>query len=273
MTHCAVCRSDGSSGGFHKPNEELRATSWLATLIDALGREPSVAVRLNAGKTGAGKSVVGGRRVGWNDAGFHLSERPAFTFDPALHQGLYYVQDASSMFVGHVVGELTRNAAGPLTVLDACAAPGGKTTAVIDALPEGSVVVANEFVAKRAAVLRENLAKWGYPYVVVTQGDTSRFSQMEGVFDIVVADVPCSGEGMMRKDEDAVGQWSDGLVEQCSRLQHEILGNLWGALRPGDTLSTVPALSIRQKMSRRLRGLQTNTGPSRWLYLLMRRGA
>lgn len=222
--------------GFINRMKSCGPPPWLATLIDALGREPSVAVRLNAGKAGAGKSVVGGRRVGWNDAGFHLSERPAFTFDPALHQGLYYVQDASSMFVGHVVGELTRDAAGPLTVLDACAAPGGKTTAVIDALPEGSVVVANEFVAKRAAVLRENLAKWGYPYVVVTQGDTSRFSQMEGVFDIVVADVPCSGEGMMRKDEDAVGQWSDGLVEQCSRLQHEILGNLWGALRPGGYL-------------------------------------
>ncbi|MDE6323240.1 MAG: rRNA cytosine-C5-methyltransferase [Paramuribaculum sp.] len=210
--------------------------SWLATLVDALGGEPSVAVRLNTGKTAPGSTVSGGRRVGWNNAGFHLSRRPAFTFDPALHQGLYYVQDASSMFVGHVVGELTRESGRPLTVLDACAAPGGKTTAVIDALPQGSIVVANEFVAKRAAVLRENLAKWGYPYVVVTQGDTDRFSSVGPVFDLIVADVPCSGEGMMRKDDDAVSQWSESLVAQCSRLQHEILRNLWGALKPGGFL-------------------------------------
>lgn len=140
------------------------------------------------------------------------------------------------MFVSHIVRHITENSLRPLTVLDACAAPGGKTTAVIDALPEGSLVVANEFVGKRAAILRENLAKWGYPLTAVTQGDTSRFARTPETFDLIVADVPCSGEGMMRKDDDAVAQWSEALIAECASRQREILTNLWTALRQGGHL-------------------------------------
>lgn len=137
------------------------------------------------------------------------------------------------MFVGHVVRSLSREWAGPIAVLDACAAPGGKTTAVIDALPEGSLVVANEYVPSRAAVLRENVVKWGYPSTVVTRGDTACLARLGETFDLVVADVPCSGEGMMRKDDEAVAQWSMGLVRDCAALQWEIVCNLWETLRPG----------------------------------------
>lgn len=209
---------------------------WLATLSQAFDDEPSVAVRLNRRKRAAAGVLpaAAARRVPWCDAGFLLDRRPAFTFDPLLHQGAYYVQDASSMFVGHVVRSLTAGATAPVVALDACAAPGGKTTALIDALPPRSVVVANEFVPQRAAVLRENLAKWGYPLVAVTQGDTKRFrADARACFDLVLADVPCSGEGMMRKDAEAVRQWSARLVEQCVERQREIVDNLWPALRPG----------------------------------------
>lgn len=144
------------------------------------------------------------------------------------------------MFVGHAVSrvlDLIDTGGRPPVVIDACAAPGGKTTAVIDALPDGSLVIANEFVPARAAVLVENLTKWGYPDVIVTRGDTSRLVKpLSSVADIVIADVPCSGEGMMRKDEDAINQWSKSLVTSTARLQREIIDNLWSTLRPGGIL-------------------------------------
>ena len=208
-------------------------------LIEALSdTAPSVSVRLNRRRPGAMPldTIAGqptGNPVPWCDNGFYLAERPRFTLDPAIHQGLYYVQDASSMFISHVIDTLTRDIDTPIVYLDACAAPGGKTTAAIDRLPQGSLVVANEWDFKRAPILRENLAKWGHPDTVVTRGDTRRISRLRAMFDIIAADVPCSGEGMMRKDPEAVAQWTPALVTQCADRQREIIDNLWPALKPG----------------------------------------
>lgn len=203
----------------------------LGELPDVLmSTEPETSVRVNASR-GISRPD-GATPVDWCDTGFYLDRRPAFTFDPALHQGLYYVQDASSMAVRTVIASLTAGR-GPLLLLDACAAPGGKTTAAIDAMPAGSLVVANEFDRKRAPILAENIAKWGSPAVIVSRGDTVRLGRLRDTFDIVIADVPCSGEGMMRKDPDAVSQWSPRLVADCAALQREIVENLWPALRPG----------------------------------------
>lgn len=222
------------------PEDFLRMLGDLG--LQELGKalaegEQCTSVRLNRYK-GISESDISfsGPAVGWCEAGIYLPERPRFTFDPAFHQGCYYVQEASSMFHAHVVRELTRDSGKPLRVLDSCAAPGGKTTAVIDSLPEGSLVVANEYVPARAAVLRENIIKWGYPSAIVTRGDTAAFRRLKESFDIVVADVPCSGEGMMRKDDEAVAQWSPGLIRECAERQWEIVGNLWPALRPGGVL-------------------------------------
>lgn len=203
-------------------------------LADALARtEPSVAVRVNARKADL---PAGRRMVPWAERGFYVDgDRPRFTMDPALHQGRYYVQDASSMVIGQIVKQLSQGA-GPLVYIDACAAPGGKTTAAIDALPEGSFVIANEYDRHRADALVENVVKWGYADCVVAQGDTSRFRSLRAIADIVAVDAPCSGEGMMRKEQAAVEQWSPGLVEQCARLQRDILDNMWEALRPGGYL-------------------------------------
>lgn len=213
--------------------QELEAEEpRVGGLTEALsGSEPSVSVRVNPGKGGAAV-VAGGRPVEWCRDGFYLDSRPAFTLDVEMHQGRYYVQDASSMIIGRVIAELTEGMP-PLVYLDACAAPGGKTTAAIDALPEGSMVVANEFDYRRAEILRENVTKWGYSSVVVSRGDTSRFRKLPNTFDVIAADVPCSGEGMMRKDPEAVAQWSRGLIDECVSRQKEIIDNLWGALRPG----------------------------------------
>lgn len=220
--------------------EKALPAELAAGLVDCIEQsEPSVSVRLNplkAAEPADAEVLRGGaeQRVVWWEKGVYLPERPDFTHDPAMHQGLYYVQDASSMILAHIAAYIGRaNHNYPLLYLDACAAPGGKTTAAIDALPEGSVVVANEFDFKRAEVLRENVMKWGSPNVAVTRGDTSRFKQLQWLFDIVAADVPCSGEGMMRKDPKACEQWSRRLVEECTLRQRQIVDNLWETLSPG----------------------------------------
>lgn len=204
-------------------------------LIESLSdTEPSVSLRLNPAKPC--KLFFTGTPVAWSEGmGMYLASRPKFTFDPLLHAGAYYVQDASSMVIAHILRRITAGCS-PLLYLDACAAPGGKTTAAISSLPEGSLVVANEYVPARASVLKENLVKWGSPYTVVTVGDTARFKSLHSMFDIVAADVPCSGEGMMRKDDEAVSQWSESLVRQCAARQKEIIDNLWESLKPGGWL-------------------------------------
>lgn len=205
-------------------------------LVEALATTaPSVAVRLNARKCAVPEKVSDADRVAWCDRGLYLNpdERPRFTFDPAMHQGSYYVQDPSSMAIGLIVKRLCGGSDSPKVYIDACAAPGGKTTAAIDCLPEGSLVIANEYDRRRAEALCENIVKWGYPGVVVTCGDTSRLRRLGALADIVAVDAPCSGEGMMRKDDTAVSQWSEGLVRSCATLQREIIDNAWEALKPG----------------------------------------
>lgn len=205
-------------------------------LEEALEQEPSVSVRVNKAK--GAEVPADARRIPWCDTGFWLDNRIPFTWDPAMHQGLYYVQDSSSMIAAEAVRRASEMLSGgtPLLLLDSCAAPGGKSTAAIAALPAGSMVVANEYVPQRVAVLSENLAKWGSPAVAVTRGDTAQFRKTREMFDIIIADVPCSGEGMFRKDPEAVRQWTPALVEECAVRQREIVDNLWEALRPGGIL-------------------------------------
>lgn len=211
-------------------------TGYESPLLDGLEEAltltaPSVSVRTNKGKKLSPPLCAD--KVSWCENGWYLTQREQFTFDVAMHQGLYYVQEASSMIISHIVSTLTKNVGRPICYLDACAAPGGKTTASIDVLPAESLVVANEYVYGRASVLAENICKWGYPSVVVSRGDTSRFRKLKAFFDIVAVDVPCSGEGMFRKDSEAVAQWSLSLIDECVARQREIIDNVWSSLRPG----------------------------------------
>ncbi len=194
----------------------------------------TTAIRLNPAK--GGEVPANGSQIPWCDWGYYLDSRPQFIFDPALHQGLYYVQDASSMAHCAAVEkavELIGNPGRPLRYLDACAAPGGKTTGAIDVLPENSFIVANEFDPRRSSILIENLAKWGCENVVITREDATKMRPADNFFDIIAADVPCSGEGMMRKEQQAVAQWSPALVAECAARQKLIVDNLWQSLRPG----------------------------------------
>ena len=214
--------------------EQLRVLlpkEWEA-LADAITTsEPSVAVRVNEAR---GVDVPeGAHRVPWCGEGFYLQDRPAFTFDTDWHAGRYYVQDASSMFIAHVIRHLVHE---PVRYLDLCAAPGGKTTAAIQTLPQRSLVVANEIVPPRARVLADNVVRWGNPRCMVTSNAPAQIGKLTHFFDVIATDVPCSGEGMMRKDHEAVAQWSPSLVDQCAQRQREILSDVWQALRPGGLL-------------------------------------
>ena len=172
-----------------------------------------------------------------------LEERPRFVMDPLFHAGCYYVQDSSAMVVGHMVREFLDRFDGlgrPVRVLDLCAAPGGKTTDLAASLRErfgdAFLLVANEVMRNRASILCDNVAVWGDPNVVVTSCDPKAFERLEGFFDIVVTDVPCSGEGMFRKDPKAVEDWSPEAVSLCSARQKRILADVWPSLRQGGLL-------------------------------------
>ena len=206
------------------------------TVLEALSEAPSVSVRLNPSKlTECPFPVM--ERVPWSPYGYLLKERPVFTLDPLFHAGCYYVQDSSAMFVG----ELFRRTAGPEArlVLDLCAAPGGKTTDLAASLrtlsDEPFTLVANEVMRGRFRVLRENVAVWGDPWVGVLSRDPSAFPA-HPVFDAIVADVPCSGEGMFRKDEKAVADWSPQTVDFCAARQRRILSDVWPSLKEGGLL-------------------------------------
>jgi 16S rRNA C967 or C1407 C5-methylase (RsmB/RsmF family) len=203
--------------------------------LAAMEQEPAISVKLNRRKCRDITEIGYGEptRVAWCESGYYLEERPKFTFNPLLHAGLFYVQDASSMIYETLTARILEmmDLETP-SVIDLCAAPGGKTTSMINALPDGSLVVANEFTPQRAKILTENLLKWGYPEIMVTNSPTGKAAAVGELFDIVAVDAPCSGEGMMRKDETACTQWGPGLVAQCAALQREILENAVAMLRP-----------------------------------------
>jgi 16S rRNA C967 or C1407 C5-methylase (RsmB/RsmF family)/NOL1/NOP2/fmu family ribosome biogenesis protein len=168
--------------------------------------------------------------VPWSDFGRYLPSRPVFTLDPLFHAGSYYVQEASSMFLEQVVKQsvdLTKS----MSVLDLCAAPGGKSTHLLNLLNRESLLVTNDAIRSRASILSENIQKWGYPNAVVTNNDPADFNRLKGFFDVVVVDAPCSGEGLFRKDAQAIDEWSPENVLLCSARQKRIIADVWDAVK------------------------------------------
>ncbi len=192
-------------------------------------RQP-LSVRLNPFKPG--KEFVG-EPVPWCRNGVWLGERPDFTLDPQFHAGCYYVQEAASMFLDEV---LRQHVTHPVTMLDLCAAPGGKSTLARAALPESSLLFCNEPDHKRANILMENIQKQGHPDVVVTNNYAKDYRKAKLKFDVILADVPCSGEGMFRKDANAIAEWSVKNVVNCHNLQRSIIEDIWPCLNDGGIL-------------------------------------
>jgi len=205
-------------------------------LCEALATEPSTAIRLNTPKMSCPPFKA--EAVPWSADGYTLSERPAFTLDPAFHAGAYYVQEASSQFAGYILSQAVggRAQCEGLRVLDVCAAPGGKSTHYASLVGEHGLVVANEINRSRAAVLADNARKWGLGNMVVTCNDSAHLGDYEEWFDVVAIDAPCSGEGMFRKSEEACEQWSEANVKMCAERQWEIVENVFDTLRPGGVL-------------------------------------
>ncbi len=206
-------------------------------LLRSLDTPASISVRLNPEKSRRVRSdmLPQGDRVPWCAEGVYLDSRPKFTLDPLLHAGAYYVQEASSMFLAHVVRSLLPSDK-PLVALDACAAPGGKSTLLHATLPVDSLVVSNEYVRQRAHVLAENIAKWGYRNAVVTNNAVGDFARERDMFDLIVVDAPCSGEGMFRKEPEALKQWSMRNVTLCAERQRQILTDVLPALKENGLL-------------------------------------
>jgi 16S rRNA C967 or C1407 C5-methylase (RsmB/RsmF family)/NOL1/NOP2/fmu family ribosome biogenesis protein len=172
--------------------------------------------------------------IPWCHQGRYLAHRPSFTFDPRFHAGAYYVQEPSSMFLWHALNQvpgIEKNA----KVLDLCAAPGGKSSLLASYFTEG-LLVANEVIKSRAAILVENLTKWGTDQVVITNNDPAHFQSFPGFFDVMVVDAPCSGSGLFRKDPEAINEWSLDNVHLCSQRQQRILADILPALKEGGVL-------------------------------------
>jgi len=215
---------------FTERTRQLLGEEQYQLFEQALQTEMPVSIRPNRLKC---NKYVEGEPVSWSSSGVYLNNRPTFTFEPLFHAGCYYVQEASSMFVERVLQEYVKE---PVMMLDLCAAPGGKSTLSRTALPEGSLLVANEVMRNRSQVLAENLIKWGNPDVIVTNNDPADFTGLTHLFDVILTDVPCSGEGMFRKDQVAVDEWSIENVDVCWKRQRRILSDIWPALKPGGLL-------------------------------------
>ena len=223
----------------------IQKTGWLLkdeydAFEAALGAVPPVSIRFNPHKQREDGSlpavcVAGMENVPWCESGFYLPERPSFTFDPLFHAGVYYVQEASSMFLEQAMRRILSDAEFAekrLTALDLCAAPGGKSTHLLTLLPEDSLLICNEVIRNRSLILAEVIAKWGHASTMITQNDPKTFGHLPALFDVILADVPCSGEGMIRKDQtDSVDH-----VKLCAARQRRIIHDVWPALKPGGYL-------------------------------------
>ena len=199
--------------------------------VETLQKASPVSIRLNPEKN----RLTYADPIPWSRYGKYLTERPVFTLDPALHAGAYYVQEASSMLLEQALVQST-DLTKPLRVLDLCAAPGGKSTHILSLINSDSLLVSNEVIRSRTSVLSENIQKWGYPNVVVTSNDPENFNRLEGYFDVIVVDAPCSGEGLFRKDPDAMTEWSIDNVQLCSQRQRRILSDVLPALKENGIL-------------------------------------
>ena len=199
-------------------------------------RESLTSIRFNPLKpVEIGSTEFISENVPWSSNGYYLSQRPFFTFDPLLHAGAYYVQEASSMFLEEAIRQ-TVDLNRSITALDLCAAPGGKSTLIQSLLNKESILVSNEVIKSRVTILEENLIKWGGVNRIITNNDPKDFRKFPELFDLVVVDAPCSGSGLFRRDPDLVKERSPGNVEMCSQRQQRILADILPSLKENGVL-------------------------------------
>ena len=220
---------------FTERTRQLMGEERFGRYLKSFEEEPPVSIRLNPKKLEKDRwHVEDAEPVPWCRNAYYLKKRPNFTFDPLFHAGCYYVQEAASMFLDEVLRQV---AVSPkLTALDMCAAPGGKSTLLRAALPDDCVLYSNEPIRNRANILLENVTKWGYANHYVTNVYPEVYRKSKYRFDVILCDVPCSGEGMFRKDEATIREWSPQQVEKCWQLQRDIVTDAWACLNDGGLL-------------------------------------
>ncbi len=176
------------------------------------------------------------RPVRWADTGFYYEDEERPGLHPYHEIGAYYIQEPSAMFPGTLASKMIRRAIdrhGEVRVLDMCAAPGGKATKAAEVIGPNGMLIANEPIPGRARILSQNIERMGIGNCIVTCEYPERIAEVfPGFFDVVITDVPCSGEGMFRRDEIAVNEWSMDNVDKCVDRSRSILDAAAGCLKP-----------------------------------------
>ncbi len=203
--------------------------------LSAIEKEPVKAFRVNTDKISVQDfmkiSELCNEKIPYCDTGFYLNHKKAGNH-PYHHAGMIYIQEPGAMMPAECI-DVKKG----LTVLDMCAAPGGKSTQLKNKIGEDGLLVSNEIILSRCKILTGNIERMGLKNTVTTCMDTKRLAEtFPDTFDLIMVDAPCSGEGMFRKEEAAVTEWSEENVKKCAKRQKEILNNAVRCLKDGGTI-------------------------------------
>ncbi len=200
--------------------------------LASLERPRAVALRFNPLKGEIPPLPFVQKNVPWEPMGYYYDPTTRPGLHPFHEAGVYYLQEASAMSAVAMLDPQPGE-----RICDLCAAPGGKTTQIAGRMMGQGFLLCNEYSPKRAKILSRNIERMGVANALVTNENTERLAQrLPEFFDRVLIDAPCSGEGMFRKEEAAVADWSQETVEMCARRQAEILHNGSKMVRPGGRL-------------------------------------
>ncbi|MBI2257478.1 MAG: rRNA cytosine-C5-methyltransferase [Flavobacteriia bacterium] len=198
-------------------------------LLVSLDNDPLISVRCHPFKKFDLSLLPIKKKVSWTENCYYLDTRPSYTLDPLFHSACYYPQEAGSMFLETILKELDIKK--DSTILDLCAAPGGKSQILASFLEVEGLLLSNEIIVSRAKILVENMIKWGGKHTFVCQNKPEDFKHLPNLFDLILCDVPCSGEGLFRKDKKSRNEWNENLVEFCSLRQRKIVMDIWTSLK------------------------------------------
>jgi 16S rRNA C967 or C1407 C5-methylase (RsmB/RsmF family)/NOL1/NOP2/fmu family ribosome biogenesis protein len=218
---------------FIKKADFYLPTNEHTLFLESLTQNPCISIRKNPFKNISKFDEM--PKVLWENKAHYLPERISFTTDPHFWAGNYYVQEASSMFVGEILRQII-DVKKDLKILDLCAAPGGKSTHILSEINPNSFLISNEIVRNRTQILNENLSRWGNGNSIVTSQNAESIGKWRNLFDIIVLDAPCSGEGMFRKEPNAISEWSLENVSLCVQRQQNIVENILPSLKEGGFL-------------------------------------
>jgi 16S rRNA C967 or C1407 C5-methylase (RsmB/RsmF family)/NOL1/NOP2/fmu family ribosome biogenesis protein len=219
--------------GFQKQMQEMLGLEY-SEFTKSIEQKPKTTFRINPNKLSELDNIQAintEQNIEWCEYGYTLESRPEFVLDPFYHAGCYYPQESSSMFMAQYLLDLDKDK--PLKVLDLCASPGGKSTLLLSYLPKDSLLVSNEIDPLRARILKDNIIRFGSTNCVVTSNKVEDFVHFQDFFDLILIDAPCSGEGMMSKEDEAIRQWSPELIQSCARTQKQITSEIWNCLKAG----------------------------------------